>query len=287
MPALVTPFDQEGEILGDAHRHNLGFLRERGIRGFLIGGSTGEGPYLEPGERRTLVSLARETIEDAFLLCGIAAESERQATAQIAEADEGGADAVLIITPTTLARDRDSLVEGYYASVADRSPLPVFLYTVPRVTAYNLPVDTIVNLETNSNIVGIKDSSSDPLRISQTAGAASDDFAIFAGASAALALSIVAGAYGAITASTNYAPSLVADVVNGAKRSLKKARDAQETLTGLSRLVESRGIPGVKAAAAEAGLQPGYPRAPLPGFTGAETDAMRRSLAALRHQLLG
>jgi 4-hydroxy-tetrahydrodipicolinate synthase len=99
LPALVTPFDEDGEIDFKAHGHNLQELWRTGIRGFLIGGSTGEGPYLEPGERAGLLEIARKELGDeAYLSCGIAAETVRQAKRMIDEA-AGIADSVLVIPP--------------------------------------------------------------------------------------------------------------------------------------------------------------------------------------------
>ena len=74
---------------------------------------------------------------------------------------------------------------------------------------------------------------------------------------------MAAGGYGAIAASANYAPTLVREVVDAARKGLEKAADAQERLAGLSRLVDTRGVPGVKLAAEIAGLHPGLPRLPL------------------------
>lgn len=71
MPALITPFDRSGEIDIDAHVGNLRVLAETGIEGFVIGGSNGEGPYLEPGERRALVKAGRR--RKAHFMVGIAA----------------------------------------------------------------------------------------------------------------------------------------------------------------------------------------------------------------------
>ena len=64
MPALITPFDDDGEIDVVAHHHNVSAATGVGARGVLIAGSTGEGPYLEPGERTTLVATARESAAD-------------------------------------------------------------------------------------------------------------------------------------------------------------------------------------------------------------------------------
>ena len=114
----------------------------------------------------------------------------------------------------------------------------------------------------------------------------SERFTVFNGSSPAVAMSVAAGAHGAITASANYAPSLVGRVVTAARRG-KKSADEQEQLTGLSRLVESRGIPGVKIAAEVAGLRPGLPRRPLLPLADDEGEKLRRSVAAIRHQVLG
>jgi dihydrodipicolinate synthase/N-acetylneuraminate lyase len=263
IPALITPFDRRGVVDLGAHRHNVALLWERGIRGFLIAGSTGEGPYLEPGERRLLVAAAREAAPRAFLMCGLAAESLRTGRGQAEEASDGGADAVLALSPTTLVRGRDGLVAGYFTDVATASPLPVFLYSHPRLTAYEVPLPIISSLSTHDNVVGMKDSGGRPVRAAAIVAAAADGFVLYAGATPALTLSIAAGGHGAITASTNYAAELVIDVVAAARRSARSARDSQHRLTTLAQQVEAAGIGAIKAAAELRGLQAGPPRRPL------------------------
>ena len=63
MPALVTPFTRTGTLDVKAHVRNVRSLAERGIEGFVIAGSNGEGPYLESGERAQLIKV-RETPEN-------------------------------------------------------------------------------------------------------------------------------------------------------------------------------------------------------------------------------
>jgi dihydrodipicolinate synthase/N-acetylneuraminate lyase len=269
LPALITPFTKAGDPDLPAHRHNLSLLWERGVRGFLIGGSTGEGPYLEPGEREALVASARQTLgKRAFLLCGVAAETVRQALGMIEEAHRGGADGVLVITPTTLTRGRMGYVEVFYRGVADRSPLPVLLYSVPSVTAFELPEDLVLGLADHDNIVGMKDSGGHPVRVQRLAASAPEGFLIFNGSTQAVTLAITAGAYGAITASTNYLPEKMLALVQTARRAPLRARSLQTEMSRASAAVESHGIPGVKAAARISGLRPGHPRLPLIAFQG-------------------
>jgi 4-hydroxy-2-oxoglutarate aldolase len=271
MPALITPFTQRGEIDTKAHTHNMRVLADRGIEGFVIGGSNGEGPYLEPGERERLVKAGRR--RKAHFMVGIAAESTRMALAQVAEATEGGADSLLVLTPTTLARGRDDAVVDFYRAIADRAKVPVLLYSVPNVTGYSLPIELVARLSRNDTIIGMKDSSGDVVRLQSIIDAVPGEFILYSGASKALTGAMAIGCYGAITGSGNYAPELVLKTMNTARTDPASARRDQKRLSKLSADVEAHGIPGVKAAARAAGLEPGYPRAPLTRLTrGVETS---------------
>ena len=271
MPALITPFTQRGEIDTKAHTHNMRALADRGIEGFVIAGSNGEGPYLEPGERETLVKAGRR--RNAHFMVGIASESTRGALSQVAEATEGGADTLLVLTPTTLARGRDDAVVHFYRAVADRANVPVLLYSVPGVTSYNLPIELVARLSRHENIIGMKDSSGDVVRLQSILDSVPHDFVLYSGASKAVTAAMAVGCYGAITGSGNYAPELVRKLVEKAAQSPGAVRRDQKRLSSLSGDVEAHGIPGVKAAARAAGLEPGYPRAPLTRLSrGVETS---------------
>jgi dihydrodipicolinate synthase/N-acetylneuraminate lyase len=256
MPALLTPFDSDGELEIDSHIHNVGFLTGRGTEGFVLAGSNGEGPYLEKGERQQLLAAAREAAPDAHLMMGIMAETVREGMRQLRETE--WADSVLIMTPTTLTRGRPQYVLSYFRYLADASPLPVYLYSVPPNTAYSMEIDLISELAQHHQVVGMKDSSGDVVRLQAILDATPDDFILYSGASAAVTGAMAVGCHGVITGSGNYAAELVKQTVENAPD-----RDSQRRLTALSRQVESHGVPGVKAAAAAHGLRPGFPRLPL------------------------
>lgn len=261
MPALITPFKRNGELDEDAHVRNVRTLAERGIQGFVLGGSNGEGPYLEPGDRGRLVKTIRR--RRTHIMAGIAAESTRQAVATIREVEEAGADSLLVMTPTTLSRGRGQVIVDFYKTVADEAELPLFLYSVPLVTAYSMPIDTVARLAKHQSIVGMKDSSGDVVRLQSILDATPRDFILYSGASRALTAAIAVGCHGAITGSGNYAPELVIRTLETAKENPIEARRLQRRLSALSAEIEQHGIPGVKAAAKAAGLEPGYPRQPL------------------------
>jgi dihydrodipicolinate synthase/N-acetylneuraminate lyase len=268
MVALITPFNAGGTLDESAHTHNLTTLSDRGVDGFLLAGSTGQSPYLETGERAALTATARDTLgASAFLLTGVSAQSVRQAFEQVAEAARAGADAVLVTTPTLLLRSNHDLVASFYRSVADDSPLPVFCYTVPAVTGYELPVGVAVDLARHPNIVGMKDSGGKPERIAPILSGVDVGYVLFTGASRIVHDAVARGAYGAITASSNYASHLVTAARTDAA--------AQEKLTAAAASVEGHGLAGTYAAAELVGLVPGTMRAPLVPLDAATRAALR------------
>ena len=269
MPALVTAMDDKGDIDTDAHVGNVGVAIDAGAQGALIGGSTGEGPYLERGERSKLIVSVRKTFPELIIVAGISAESNRQAERQICEVADAEADAVLVVTPTTLARGRREWVVDYFETLADSSPLPVILYTVPNVTGYELPCESVAELAGHHNIIGMKDSGEDTARLDAIGQIMGDSFVVYAGSSRVLSDSVARGAYGAITASSNYAFATVSDVVAG-------DADAQNRLQSMVSVVEAHGIPGTKYAASLIGMNPGAARLPLrPLSPEAEADIER------------
>lgn len=261
LPALVTPFTDVGELDLKAHTHNVRNLAEAGIEGFLLAGSTGEGPYVEPGERARLTKAVRR--RKTHLMVGVAAETTRLGIRLVDEAADAGADSLLVLTPTTMARNRDDAVARYFQAVADHSPIPVLLYSVPPYTGYSLPVPVIEKLSRHRNIVGMKDSSGDVVRLQAIVDATPANFVLYNGASRAFTAAMTVGCHGAISASGNYAPELVLEVLSAAAADPIAARPAQKKLTSISAAVEAHGVPGIKAASAGIGLRPGLPRAPL------------------------
>ncbi|MGI9584209.1 MAG: dihydrodipicolinate synthase family protein [Acidimicrobiia bacterium] len=271
MPALITPFTDREELDLDAHAYNVAAIHDRGAQGVLVAGSTGEGPFLEPGERRSLVATAASTVPSSSVVCGVNAESERSAMAQIDEAADGGAIAALVVTPTTLVRGRDVLVGGFYERVAARSALPILLYSVPGVTGWQIPTDLAKDLAAVPRIVGMKDSGGEPERLDEMAPAIGETFIVFAGASRAILESAARGAFGAITASGNYAFSSVAASAAGDS-------EAQARLLQVTSVVEPHGVAATKFAAGISGLRPGHARRPLAELSSSIRDDIERTL---------
>ncbi len=145
------------------------------LSGMVLLGSTGEAVMLSDEESREVLRIAQSaTAADKVLVAGVGRESVYE-TLRLAEyAAELEYDVVLVRTPhfyRKLMRNREMLT--YYQAVADRSPLPVLLYSVPACTGYDLPVEVVAELAMHPNIVGMKDSSGNVARIGELVKAAS------------------------------------------------------------------------------------------------------------------
>jgi 4-hydroxy-tetrahydrodipicolinate synthase len=157
--ALVTLFDEDGEIDVGATAAHAARLVEAGIQGVLISGSTGEAATLSAEERVLLLEGVRDAVPDDIpVLAGTGAPSARQAAALTLSASEHGADAVLVLSPPGVADP-----SAYYDIVARSAPdeLPVLAYHFPKASGPGIPVEILPKLP----VAGLKDSSGDPDRL--------------------------------------------------------------------------------------------------------------------------
>ncbi len=264
IPACVTPFI-DGKANPDAMQHNIARWLDAGVHGLLIFGSTGEFPYVEEDERRSLLQAARAvTPPDRLLLAGCGAESTQQTLRNLEWAAEDGADAALVVTPVYYTRGKVEAQRHYFLTLAEKSPIPVLIYNVPAFTVYDLPIDLILELAQHPNIGGMKESSGDLSRVTTLAANRPADFALFAGSPNLVFPALSLGAIGSITALGNVIPEIMVAIWNAVlDGDLVRAAALQKVVTQLYNDVVAFGIAGYKAILQHRGFMPGDPRAPL------------------------
>jgi dihydrodipicolinate synthase/N-acetylneuraminate lyase len=165
--AVPTPFYPDERVYLRKLEANMAHYSRTLLSGVLLLGSTGEAIALDDAESREVLRVAAEAAApEKVLVAGIGRETVK-GTVELAEAAaKFKYDAVLVRTPTYYAGQLSTAaVLHYYRSVADRSPLPVLLYNIPRCVPYNIPVEVVVELAQHPNIIGIKDSSGSIERI--------------------------------------------------------------------------------------------------------------------------
>jgi 4-hydroxy-2-oxoglutarate aldolase len=264
---VVTPFDAAGEVDEEAFVHNVRAHLAAGLHGVVVTGSTGEAALLDERERARLVELARPAVPSGrALIVGTGAESTRGVIARNRLVAERGADAVLVVAPHYYgdAMTADALRE-HYLRVADASPVPVMVYTIPKYMHFATPPEVVAVLAKHENIVGMKDSSGDAALFARYLELQSDSFRVLTGSGTLLAEALRLGARGAILAVALFAPSIALDVWRAMRDGDAAAAAAAQAKLGplAARIVAGLGVPGVKAALDAVGLRGGVPRPPL------------------------
>ncbi|MGC1935446.1 MAG: dihydrodipicolinate synthase family protein, partial [Candidatus Acidiferrales bacterium] len=166
-PPLTTPFAQDGEIDLARLKENVKRYNQTGLAGYVTNGSTSESVLLTWEEIERLWAAARETAApDKIMIAGTGAESTGETIRHTKRAAELGYHAALVRTPSYYKPFMTFEAEAtHFLRVADASPIPVLIYSVPVFTSYTVEAPLVAKLATHRNIVGIKDSSGNVQRM--------------------------------------------------------------------------------------------------------------------------
>lgn len=283
---LTTVFTNTDEIDAAKLRENIAAWNKTGVCGYVMLGSTGERVHLDEREYLHVIETSRAAVPTDFaFVVGAGQQSTVGTVKEIRKAAQLGADAVLVITPHYYrsAINQETLV-GYYTAVADASPVPVLLYSMPALTGIKIEPETIARLSKHPNIAGVKDSSNDVAGFSETVGLCPDGFAVMTGNGTVLLDALRAGATGGILAVGCVVPEVCVEIFRAFHAGeIEHASVLQTQLTPLATAVTTRfGIGGLKTALDMAGYHGGPVRAPL---RMPDENARREILELLRHGL--
>jgi len=259
-PALVTPFDTEGAVDHDRLRRLVEWVENRGVDFLVPCGSTGEAELLTGDEQAAVI----ETVAEAAsvpVLAGAGHPGLRETLQSARAASEAGADAALVVTPFYYSHDQEQLA-AYYREVAEGSPLPVYLYSVPKYTGVRLEPDTVGELAAESGIAGLKDSSGSLGTLARHHRRTDEDFALLAGSADLLASGLALGADGGILGVSNLRPELAVAICECHGDNPDRARRLTADLGESHAAVFDFGVPGLKWAMRGRGAPAGYPRSP-------------------------
>jgi 4-hydroxy-2-oxoglutarate aldolase len=266
LPPLVTPFGPGGALDLTAFEANLEAYAAHDLDGYLVLGSNGEAPCLDPSEKLALVTAARRGAASRRLLVGAGLESTEATVSLCRQVADLGADGVLVLTPHYYrAQMTVPLLRQHYERVADASPVPVYLYTVPAFTGIPCPPELPGLLAAHPNVAGIKESSGDLALLGRILATTPERFTVVCGSAPVFYPALCLGASGGILAVACCAPRLVAALYRAAQAGQhEEARRLQAALSPLALAVTGRhGVAGLKAAITLAGYRGGEVRPPL------------------------
>jgi 4-hydroxy-2-oxoglutarate aldolase len=278
--AAPTPFMANGAVDFGALRHNVARWAEAGVDGVLVLGSTGEAVHLDDRESEEIIAAAREALpRDKVLLAGTGRATTAGTIRWTARAAEAGADLALVLTPHYYRHEMTKeALERHYRAVADASPLPVLLYSMPALTGVTISASVAASLSRHPRVFGLKDSSGDVAALFEHVERCAEHFRVFNGSARSVYPSLGAGAAGSVLAIACVAPEAsVAAHRAYVAGDLDASRRAAVTLASLAARLAPHGLGGLKAAMTVRGYQGGICRPPL-SF---DFKAMREVEAAL------
>ncbi|WP_077621915.1 4-hydroxy-tetrahydrodipicolinate synthase [Sediminibacillus massiliensis] len=167
LTAMVTPFDQNGEIDLEKTTELVDYLIENGSDGLVVAGTTGESPTLSTEEKLLLFNHVVKVVNKRVPVIAGTGSNNTLASAEFTKkAEKTGIDAVLLVTPYYNKPDQAGLVE-HFKSIASCTDLPVMLYNIPGRSVINMEPETIIELSKLPNIVSVKESSGNLENISR------------------------------------------------------------------------------------------------------------------------
>lgn len=278
--AMVTPFDREGKLNLDEASKLASWLVDQGSEGLVIAGSTGEAPTLSDVEKVSLWrEIAKAVGERASVIAGTGTYDTAHSVHLTQEAEKAGVDAALVVTPYYNRPPQNGL-SAHFKAIAAATSLPILLYDIPIRSSRKIEHETIMELATVENIVGVKDACGDAQGAARLVAEAPGGFEVYSGNDGDTLPWLAIGAVGVIAVASHVAGPQMAEMISRFKSNdPETARKIHLQLMPVfdAMSITTNPIP-VKAALQLMGHDVGAPRLPLPEATKDQQDALRKIL---------
>jgi 4-hydroxy-tetrahydrodipicolinate synthase len=284
IPAVVTPFHEDGELDRGGLSRLTDFLLDKGVHGIMTTGGNGEFPHLSREEKRVVTeTVVKAAKGKAPVIAGTAACSTRETLVLSKDAEEAGADAV-IVTPPYFYRLPEASLYEHYRQLTEALALPVVPYNNPLYTGHNLHPELIERLAGLRGIIGLKQSNADLGQLVESIRRSGDKISICTGIDTQFYPSLCAGARGIFSTAACVIPEHMVEIYDHFQ-----AGNSEEAFTVHARIQELNTLfeydPGYVAPCKEAlrllGLPGGPVREPLPALTPEELKTLRAALENL------
>ena len=207
-PALPTPFDDDGNVDGEAFERLCDLQITLGATALVVCGTTGEAATLAPAERGELIRIAVAVSRGRVpVIAGAGSNATAHAVTLTKDAEAIGADATLSVVPY-YNRPTQTGLYAHFCEIVASTELPILLYDVPSRTACGLADETVARLAELPRVIGLKDANGDITRPARLRKLVGPDFRLLSGDDALGLPFLAQGGDGCISVTSNLAPSL-------------------------------------------------------------------------------
>src|SRR5579884_1019316 len=264
--AMITPFDERGDVdLREAARL-ASWLADRNHDALVIAGSTGEGQTLTREERAALFSAVKEALAGrAAVIANAGSNDTRESVASVRDAEKAGADAILAVVPYYNKPTQSGML-AHFGQIAGATRLPVIVYNIPGRTGANMLPETLLELaRRHANIAGVKESSGDLMQIGTILADRSPGFMVYAGDDHLFLPCLALGADGVVGVASHLCSPQYAAILDAHRRgdAAEAARIHLSLLPLIRALFATTNPIPVKWAMRQFGFKAGECRLPL------------------------
>jgi len=265
LTAMVTPFDEEGEVDYEQAKKLALALLNSGSDGVVLVATTGESPTLLREEEVRLLAEVKSAVgERGSVVAYTGSNSTAEALKATKKAEQIGVDACLLVVPYYNKPTQDGMYQ-HFKTLAEETRLPCILYNVPSRTVVNLSAETVIKLSQIDNIIGIKEASGNLDQISKIISGAKEGFLVWSGNDGDILPILAIGGYGVVSVASHLVGNQIKEMIDSftSGKIEVAARIYRRLLPLVNALfIVSNPIP-VKYALKHVGFPVGKPRMPL------------------------
>ena len=265
LTAMVTPFDEKGEVDYGQAKKLAHALLDSGSDGVLLSGTTGESPTLTTDEKMRLFGEVKESVgEKGVVIAGTGTYNTAESIELSQEAEKQGVDGLLLVVPYYNKPPQEGMYQ-HFKSIAAKTNLPIIVYNIIGRTGVNMTDETTIRLSHIDNIVGTKEASGDLNQIARIIDGASPGFKVWSGDDNQTFLIMSMGGYGVVSVVSHLVGNQIKHMMGLLlEGDIEGAASEHRRLLPifLGMFIESNPIP-VKYAVNRVGLKVGDPRLPL------------------------
>ena len=279
--AMVTPFDDQGEVDYEQAKALAKALVASGSDGVLVSGTTGESPTLTDEEKLRLWAEVKDALgESGAVIAGTGNYSTAESIELSKEAEQQGVDGILLVVPYYNKPPQEGLYQ-HFKAIAESVNLPCMLYNVTSRTSLNMTDETTIRLSHIDNIVGIKEAGSDMDQITRIIDGAKEGFRVWSGNDNETYYMMATGGYGVVSVASHLVGNQISQMMGYLlEGDVENAAAEHRRLLPLFKVlfVVSNPIP-VKYSLNQVGFSVGQPRLPLVPPDEASANRIRSVLA--------
>ncbi|MDF2515983.1 MAG: dihydrodipicolinate synthase family protein [Sphingobacterium sp.] len=280
-PAMLSPFDESGNLDFDMFAKNIEAQVEAGVHGLIIAGSLGEASVLSTEEKYALLKQALKVVNGRIpVLLNIAENTTADAIKVATSSENLGADGLMLLPPMRYrADDRETV--AYFRAVAQSTTLPILIYNNPVDYGTYVSLDMFEELLLEPNIQAVKESTRDVTNITRLKNRFADRLKILGGVDTLCLESLMLGADGLVAGLVDAFPKETIAMYRLARKGeYKQALAIYRWFMPLLELdIHPKLVQYIKLAATAEGISTPYTRAPRLALIGEEEQRVNKIIA--------